>query len=50
MGASEPIPGHTDILDFDTEDDDEPRTIVMRGFGPRWSTKPVLGGEFEGTP
>lgn len=49
VGASEPIPGHTDVLDFDTEDDDEPRTIVMRGFGPRWRTKPVLGG-FEGTP
>ena len=50
VGASEPIPGHTDILDFDTEDDDEPRTIVLRGFGPRWSTRPVLGGDFEGTP
>jgi len=49
VGASEPTPGHTDPLDFDTEDDDEPRTIVMRGFGPRWSTKPVLGA-FEGTP
>ncbi|WP_226760147.1 tRNA (adenosine(37)-N6)-threonylcarbamoyltransferase complex ATPase subunit type 1 TsaE, partial [Arthrobacter sp. SO3] len=23
------------VLDFDT-DDDEPRTIVIRGFGPRW--------------
>jgi tRNA threonylcarbamoyladenosine biosynthesis protein TsaE len=50
VGASEPIPGHTDILDFDTEDDDEPRTIVLRGFGPRWSTRPVLAGDFEGTP
>ncbi|ALV44035.1 tRNA threonylcarbamoyladenosine biosynthesis protein TsaE [Pseudarthrobacter sulfonivorans] len=50
VGASEPIPGHTEILDFDTEDDDEPRTIVLRGFGPRWSMKPVLGGAFEGTP
>ena len=40
----------TDVLDFDTDDDDEPRTIVIRGFGPRWSAKPVLGGDFEGTP
>lgn len=37
-------------LDFDTEDVDEPRTIVLRGFGPRWSTKPALGSDFEGTP
>lgn len=29
-------------LDFDTEDDDEPRTIVIRGFGPRWPEPPVL--------
>lgn len=29
-------------LDFDTEDDDEPRTIVIRGFGPRWVGPPVL--------
>lgn len=34
-------------LDFDGEDTDEPRTIVMRGYGPRWSTAPELGG-FEG--
>ncbi len=45
-----PIPGHTETLDFDTDDHDEPRTIVMRGFGPRWSTRPVLGNAFEGTP
>jgi tRNA threonylcarbamoyladenosine biosynthesis protein TsaE len=38
-----------DTLDFDTEDDDEPRTVVMRGFGPRWSTAPALAGIFEGT-
>lgn len=43
-------PAHTEILDFDTEDLDEPRTIVLRGFGPRWSTKPALGGAIEGTP
>ncbi|BAS10128.1 tRNA threonylcarbamoyladenosine biosynthesis protein TsaE [Arthrobacter sp. Hiyo4] len=49
IGAAEPMPGHTEVLDFDTEDFDEPRTIVLRGFGPRWSTKPALGGAFEGT-
>jgi len=31
-----------DVLDFDTDDDDEPRTIVIRGFGPRWVDPPVL--------
>ncbi|MFK0001884.1 tRNA (adenosine(37)-N6)-threonylcarbamoyltransferase complex ATPase subunit type 1 TsaE [Paenarthrobacter sp. NPDC090522] len=30
------------VLDFDTEDDDEPRTIVFRGFGPRWREAPAL--------
>jgi tRNA threonylcarbamoyladenosine biosynthesis protein TsaE len=29
------------ILDFDT-DDDEPRSIVIRGYGPRWVTPPDL--------
>ncbi|HJV97990.1 MAG TPA: tRNA (adenosine(37)-N6)-threonylcarbamoyltransferase complex ATPase subunit type 1 TsaE [Arthrobacter sp.] len=38
------------VLDFDTDDnDDEPRTIVMRGFGPRWASKAALGGIIEGT-
>lgn len=32
------------VLDFDTEDDDEPRTVVIRGFGPRWTQPPVLPG------
>jgi tRNA threonylcarbamoyladenosine biosynthesis protein TsaE len=27
-------------LDFDNEDTDEPRTIVMRGYGPRWPALP----------
>jgi tRNA threonylcarbamoyladenosine biosynthesis protein TsaE len=36
-------------LDFDTGDNDEPRTIVMRGFGPRWSARPALGGFPEGS-
>ncbi|KQN95051.1 tRNA (adenosine(37)-N6)-threonylcarbamoyltransferase complex ATPase subunit type 1 TsaE [Arthrobacter sp. Leaf69] len=30
------------VLDFDTDDDDEPRRIVIRGFGPRWVDPPVL--------
>lgn len=32
------------VLDFDTDDDDEPRTIVFRGFGPRWASVPPLLG------
>lgn len=35
-------------LDFDTEDADEPRTIVMRGYGPRWPDAPALGAPKEG--
>lgn len=46
----EPTGLDAETLDFDTEDVDEPRTIVLRGFGPRWSTKPALGSDFEGTP
>ncbi|MDQ0820031.1 tRNA threonylcarbamoyladenosine biosynthesis protein TsaE [Arthrobacter sp. V4I6] len=34
----------TVTLDFDTDDDDEPRTIVFRGYGPRWVTPPYLPG------
>lgn len=37
-------------LDFDSEDTDEPRTIVMRGYGPRWATAPELGGPELGGP
>ena len=32
------------VLDFDTDDDDEPRTVVIRGFGPRWAQAPALPG------
>ncbi|MFJ6299655.1 tRNA (adenosine(37)-N6)-threonylcarbamoyltransferase complex ATPase subunit type 1 TsaE [Pseudarthrobacter oxydans] len=35
-------------LDFDTGDADEPRTIVMRGYGPRWPEAPELGAAMEG--
>jgi tRNA threonylcarbamoyladenosine biosynthesis protein TsaE len=31
------------VLDFDT-DDDEPRSVVIRGFGPRWAEAPALPG------
>ena len=31
-----------EVLDFDTDDDDEPRTIVIRGFGPRWVDPPAF--------
>jgi tRNA threonylcarbamoyladenosine biosynthesis protein TsaE len=37
-------------LDFDGEDTDEPRTIVMRGYGPRWATAPELGAPELGGP
>ncbi|MGO4235036.1 tRNA (adenosine(37)-N6)-threonylcarbamoyltransferase complex ATPase subunit type 1 TsaE [Pseudarthrobacter sp. YAF2] len=39
--------GPSGSLDFDDDDTDEPRTIVLRGYGPRWATAPALGG-FEG--
>ena len=32
-------------LDFESEDDDEARTIIIRGFGPRWAEQPVLAAE-----
>jgi tRNA threonylcarbamoyladenosine biosynthesis protein TsaE len=28
------------VLDFDTEDDDEPRLLTIRAFGPRWAEHP----------
>jgi tRNA threonylcarbamoyladenosine biosynthesis protein TsaE len=44
-----PGSGSPDVLDFDVEDDDEPRTIIIRGFGPRWADQPVLDPAVEGT-
>jgi tRNA threonylcarbamoyladenosine biosynthesis protein TsaE len=41
-------PGTDGVLDFDAEDDDEPRTIIIRGFGPRWADQPVLNTAPEG--
>ncbi|BCT77004.1 hypothetical protein SCMU_28460 [Sinomonas cyclohexanicum] len=29
-------------LDFDTEDDDEPRVVLIRAFGPRWAGRPSV--------
>ncbi|MFB0836400.1 tRNA (adenosine(37)-N6)-threonylcarbamoyltransferase complex ATPase subunit type 1 TsaE [Arthrobacter sp. E44] len=37
-------------LDFDGEDTDEPRTIVMRGYGPRWPSVPELGSPEGSSP
>ncbi|WP_258802845.1 tRNA (adenosine(37)-N6)-threonylcarbamoyltransferase complex ATPase subunit type 1 TsaE [Pseudarthrobacter sp. NS4] len=39
----DPGSGPAGSLDFDNEDTDEPRTIVMRGYGPRWPVAPELG-------
>jgi tRNA threonylcarbamoyladenosine biosynthesis protein TsaE len=36
-------------LDF-TEDDDEPRTIVIRGYGPRWADVPLFPEFSRDTP
>jgi tRNA threonylcarbamoyladenosine biosynthesis protein TsaE len=43
-GSGAPGSRSAGVLDFDSEDNDEPRTIVLRGFGPRWSTRPDLAG------
>ncbi|WP_426298966.1 tRNA (adenosine(37)-N6)-threonylcarbamoyltransferase complex ATPase subunit type 1 TsaE [Arthrobacter sp. R-11] len=40
VGGQAAEPAADAVLDFDTDDDDEPRTIVFRGFGPRWATMP----------
>jgi tRNA threonylcarbamoyladenosine biosynthesis protein TsaE len=40
---------HASVLDFDTDDDDEPRTVVIRGFGPRWAEPPALPGRLSET-
>lgn len=38
------VAGTSGTLDFDGGDTDEPRTIVMRGYGPRWAAVPELAG------
>lgn len=51
LGATGDVPGTSDggTLDFGNEDTDEPRTIVMRGYGPRWPAVPEPVATFEGT-
>ncbi|MGO4493005.1 tRNA (adenosine(37)-N6)-threonylcarbamoyltransferase complex ATPase subunit type 1 TsaE [Arthrobacter sp. 2YAF22_2] len=46
LGGAQPLPGTQPepegaTLDFDTDDVDEPRTVVFRGFGPRWAEPPT---------
>jgi len=42
-GTATPAASGADaVLDFDTDEDDEPRTIVFRGFGPRWAAVPYV--------
>jgi tRNA threonylcarbamoyladenosine biosynthesis protein TsaE len=41
-------PQPTGVLDFAPEEEDEPRTIVIRGVGPRWSREPSWPGVPEG--
>ena len=55
LGETGNDPGTTDAgmldpgtLDFGDEDTDEPRTIVMRGYGPRWPAVPKPVATFEG--
>lgn len=49
LGATDGSPGTTNgILDFGDEDTDEPRTIVLRGYGPRWPAVPEPVATFEG--
>jgi tRNA threonylcarbamoyladenosine biosynthesis protein TsaE len=43
------LTAETPTLDFDTDDDDEPRSIVIRGFGPRWVSPPALPGSASGS-
>lgn len=49
LGATGDDPGTIDgTLDFGNEDTDEPRTIVLRGYGPRWPAVPEPVATFEG--
>jgi tRNA threonylcarbamoyladenosine biosynthesis protein TsaE len=50
LGAGTSSGNGAGTLDFDTEDTDEPRTIVMRGYGPRWPAAPEPGTQELGTP
>ena len=46
-GSDEPTGG---VLDFDTDDADEPRIVVFRGFGPRWAEPPAALAGFPEHP
>ncbi|YCQ26875.1 tRNA (adenosine(37)-N6)-threonylcarbamoyltransferase complex ATPase subunit type 1 TsaE [Arthrobacter sp. Z4-13] len=52
VGPAGAAPGFTrsdgGTLDFENEDTDEPRTIMMRGYGPRWPALPEHVAAFEG--
>lgn len=41
-GPATAVAAAGDVMDFDTDDDDEPRTLVFRGYGPRWAEAPRL--------
>lgn len=38
--SAAPAAGGAPTLDFDTEDDDEPRLVLIRAYGPRWAQHP----------
>jgi tRNA threonylcarbamoyladenosine biosynthesis protein TsaE len=51
LGGAQPQPGaQRAVLDFDTGDADEPRTVVFRGFGPRWTEPPAALAGFPNLP
>lgn len=50
-GNGIPTAAESGVLDFSGEDDDEPRTIILRGYGPRWASQPSLRSwESDGAP
>ena len=52
QAATQPAtqPADAEVLDFDTDDADEPRTVVFRGFGPRWAEPPAALAAFPSLP
>jgi tRNA threonylcarbamoyladenosine biosynthesis protein TsaE len=49
-GTADPTDADGGTLDFEIEDTDEPRTLVIRGYGSRWPAPPEPVAAFEGTP
>jgi len=49
-GLAATQPADAEVLDFDTDDADEPRTVVFRGFGPRWAEPPAALAAFPSLP